>query len=541
MNVSDLEQRVELLERQIASLEKQVNPNHVQWPEHEILPAVSNAYSSRLNPTANRNKQGNWLGFIAVLCFILAAGFIIKFSIDTGWLVPERQLGLALLLGVGLIGTGLATLTHDKGYASLLPAAGIIIFYLTALAAYRLYFLISFQTGLVLTSLISAISIWLYLKIRHDLYAVTASLGTYLAPLVLNLDANAEFSLYYYLICSCTYATLSIWVQSRTLTVISAYLAILISGLVGLNLNQDGFIALLLAFHFIIFAIGTYFFSQQLRQSLTRKEAWGLFPVLMIFYSMEYFYLDRTAPIMAPWISMGFAGFLIGLYVSAKKWFPNQISSQSLIIAFTTLVLVHSFYIELLPSVFRPWLFVGLILILAFTPSKYLAVRSESAFFIPTLTVFFILLIEYMSMVVHLININNKNWLIVSFVAFISMWLLLILKNAQVRLREDQHFLLLTTTHILGVAALYRLTEDSLSVSICWLLYAVAVISFAYYSKDKILAQSALVILIIAAGKALLYDAAQAPTLIRIVCLLLTGIVLYGCGFVLKKLEAWKS
>ena len=58
-----------------------------------------------------RERSGNWLGIVASICFVFAAAFIIKLSIDSGWLTPERQIGLAVLLGMGLIAAGFALVT----------------------------------------------------------------------------------------------------------------------------------------------------------------------------------------------------------------------------------------------------------------------------------------------------------------------------------------------------------------------------------------------------------------------------------------------
>jgi hypothetical protein len=81
----------------------------------------------------------------------------------------------------------------------------------------------------------------------------------------------------------------------------------------------------------------------------------------------------------------------------------------------------------------------------------------------------------------------------------------------------------------------------SLAVSASWLCYAALVIGYAFFLKDRIMADSAMMVLGIAAVKALLYDAASAPTLVRILCLLLTGMVLYVCGFLIKKIAAWRD
>lgn len=55
------------------------------------------------------------------------------------------------------------------------------------------------------------------------------------------------------------------------------------------------------------------------------------------------------------------------------------------------------------------------------------------------------------------------------------------------------------------------------------------------------MARSALIVLSFAAGKVLLYDASSTPTVVRILCLLMTGVVLYGSGFLIRKIAGWKT
>lgn len=544
MDLSQSDERLRSIEARLAHLEKQCNLAPLDGDEirsdMELMP-VSARVINKVIPASH--KQGYWLGYIAVLCFILAAIFIIKLSVETGWLTPERQIGIAFLFGVGLIGCGLKVLPLDREYASLLPAAGIIVLYLTTFAAHRLYFLWSFQAALVVSTLVSAVCIGLYLRIRHDVYSIAASIGTYLAPLALNISANTEFALYYFLICSCTFATISLWVESRTLTVISAYLAILISGIVGLSLGEETFIAVMLALQFLVFAIGTYFYTGQLRKPMTEFEGWAFFPVLVIFYAMEYFYISRVYPSWAPWVSMGFVCILIALYLSAKRYFPDRvIGSQSLIMAFATVVFFHSVYLELLPNDVRPWLFVLLVLGRAFIPSRRFPQGNPWSLLVPMLAIFAILSIEFSNMVYELLQEECPyQWLFVSICSFASIWVLLLYKNEKVEKKEEFGLLVLVTAHVLAIMILYQLFGESLAVSASWLLYAVCVISIAFFNKDKVMAKSALLILSVAAGKALLYDAASAPTIVRSVCLLLTGVVLYGCGFVIKKIAAWTS
>ena len=135
-------------------------------------------------------KPGNWLGLIAVAHFVLAAGFILKLSIETEWLTPGRQIGLAIVLGMSLVGAGFAFMKSN-----------------------------------------------------------------YLSPAFLDLGPREEFAIYYYVLASIAFSTISIWVRSRTLTIVSAYLAILMAAANGFGASQSyELIALVLFVHFLIFS-----------------------------------------------------------------------------------------------------------------------------------------------------------------------------------------------------------------------------------------------------------------------------------------------
>jgi uncharacterized membrane protein len=488
-------------------------------------------------PTPVIARPGNWLGIAAVVCFVVAAGFIVKMSIESGWLTPPRQIGLAALLGLVLIGAGLALRRADREYAGLLPAAGVVVLYLTAFAAHSLYSLLPFDVAIGVVCIVSAICLWLYTELKHDLYAITAAVGAYLSPVILDLHGEAEFALYYFLCCSVAFAALSIWLRTRTLTLVSAYLALLLTAVLGSNFGNDALVAGVLAVHFVIFAASTWLYTRESRRPLTDVEAWSFLPVLIAFYALEYQLLDRLVPLLAPWLSLSFAALLIGLYLAARKVLATHLASQSLVLTYATIVAFHSGYLELLPDPVKPWLFVAVVLGIAFSPPSS---RPKGALWVPVAAAVVIAAIEYLKMLTHLFGAFDAGILAVSAAAFASLWAL-ILRGGQQRLPAVWSYALLGLAHLLAILGFYRLTAGagSLAVSASWLFYAVAVIVFAFMRKDEAMAKSALVILALAAGKALLYDAASAPTLVRIFCLLLTGAVLYGCGLLMRKIAVW--
>jgi len=487
-------------------------------------------------------RPGNWLGIIAIACFVLAAAFIIKLSIDSGWLTPVRQIGLAALLGISLIGVGLGLLKSDRSYASLLPGGGVIVLYLTGFAAHRYYHLITFETGIAITTLVSALCIGLYTKIKHDIYPITAAIGAYIGPVVLWTGLEPAFSVYYYIACSIAFATISIWVQSRTLILVSSCLAIVMTSLIGVDLHDNVLVACALALNFALFTAGNYLYSLNASKSMSETEAYCFFPVLLTFYAAEYYFIDLIKPGLAPWLSLAFAALLVGVYLLARQSRVSGKGSQFLALGFATVVGVHSVYLELMPDDFRPWLFVIIVLLAALVPSR-LAMRDfDGAYALPVLALFGIVITEYLTIAFNILHYSDASWMYVALAAAGSIWVLQLRADNQTQ-DDTQGYCLLGSAHILAILGLYRLVTDqgSLAVSAAWLFYAVGVIVFAFVRKDEVMAKSALFVLTFAAGKALLYDAASAPTVIRIVCLLLTGAVLYGCGFFMRRISDWKK
>lgn len=515
--LADIEKRLSVIEHRLQITIPKPNVSPVTTPEVKKSEASS----------------GNLLGIVAIICFVLAAAFIVKLSIQSGWLTPVRQIGIAYLLGVTLIGVGFRYLAADKKYLSLLPAAGVIILYLTTFAAKQLYFLIPFETSIIITSIISLLTLWFYFKIKHDVYAIVAAIGAYVSPVFLGAASEHLFSLYYFVICSMTFAIMSIYTHSRTLSVIAAYLAIFLTALIGLSIAQDRLIVLLLAGHFLIFSIGIYTYSIYTGTRLTEKEAWSYFPILLVFYAAEYHYLYNINVHYAPWISLLFAGFLFLLYLAGKARFKHSASEQ-VVFGFLAIVLFHSGYLELLPDAGKPWLFSAIVVCLALMPKhiNFYNTAKKNIQIIPTLVIAIVLAIEYGRMLLHF-EIYDLNLFLATLAASASIWLLFIKRMGS--------YIIICAAHILAITALYEFTHDisSLAVSVAWLVYGGMVIIAGFMRKDKMMANSALIVLGVATLKVFLLDVAAAPTIIRILCLLVTGAVLYGSGFLMRKISKW--
>lgn len=547
---SRLEQRLAAIEARLAKLEgKPVAdevPAYMRRHQEVVKERTIKARDVATNGGIALNSS-NWLAIIAVICFIFASGLIIKLAITSGWLTQVRQVGLSYLLGAGLILTGLKLLDQEKYYASYLPSAGVIILYATTFAAHRVYMLFPFLEAMIITAVISCLTILLYYKIRHDIYLIISAIGTYAAPIILNYDApNYLFAPYFYIICSLAFATISIALSSRLLCMISAYAAILATSIVAVDSGQQKLIAGVLILHFVIFSVATFLYSIVHRTELSRHDAWCYFPVLILFYIVEYALLSDINSRFAPWISLDFAGFmliLMSLALLRRNWKP--LPSASMIVSFICIVLFHAGYIELLPDFLHAWLVLAIFSVYTALSPKQKSVVQFNDYFIPIGLVLTIAVIEYTQTLFSLATDNHYELttILSAFALYATFWVVCIGLGYLKKNASEMTEVLLCFMHILAIATLYQLFNpmNALAVSASWLFYALAIFFIANYLKNYTVAKSAILILSISAFKALLIDASSAPTLIRILCLLVTGVVLYYCGMLLKHFARWKE
>ncbi len=103
--------------------------------------------------------------------------------------------------------------------------------------------------------------------------------------------------------------------------------------------------------------------------------------------------------------------------------------------------------------------------------------------------------------------------------------------------------LFLSLLHLLTILTIYRLAFDygSLAVSAGWALYSVIVLGLGYIKRNEVTAKSSLIILAVTCLKAFFYDASQTSSLVRISSLVLTGIILYGAGYLFQKINKWEK
>jgi uncharacterized membrane protein len=477
------------------------------------------------------------LGWSGAAALVLAAVYFIRLAIDAGWLTPERQVGLAALGGMALIAVGLVLRKANRGYASLLPAAGIVILFATVFGAHLYY---GFIEALLATGCVFAICIvtlWLGRVFDNGVYVLFAVVGAYLTPFLLPVwHANLIDLLIYYSAWSVLFCAYAIWLGGRQSYLLAMYLA-----LIGFDLiwrveaeSQWMITAIFQAVQFLIFVLAAAIYSIRRDAPMTRAEALAHAPGLVIFYAVEYFILGTYLPDWAPWIALASVAVLMIAYQLARSFLDTPAEAGGMLVAaYAALVLFHAVYLDLVPFEWAPWFALAMLVALGIYAAMGGALRSAMIPFAAVIGT--MVVISFLQLVTdyRMSDVPAPTLLSLLFAAALYAGYATIPDDDSVgALRAP----LLYAAHLAVMVTVSRMVDASLLVSIFWGMLAIGSLLIALVLRDKILGQSSLLIFAISGMKVLLYDLAGSPAPVRIGTLVVLGVTLYIGGWLYQKL-----
>lgn len=493
---------------------------------------------------AGEGYSYNWLAALSVVCFVLAGVYIIKLAIDAGWLTPLRQCGLAALFGAALVGSGLRLREMDKSYSSYLSATGVVVLFMSVVAAGGYYHLISTTFALLLFALVALLSVWLFSLFRSPIYLVVAALGTYLAPFLLGARYDMNLVNGYYLVSSALFAFSSAFLGERLIVLVAAYLSFGAVAQLNFGYEDPLYVAGILALHFVLYLSGVVLQSFSSREALMHREACAFLPLILFFYALEYSLLQKVYGDNVNYLALGFVLLLNLLSFAAQKQLrkPKHLASYDVVLATSALVLYHAFYTQILDVNYQPLVMIAAILAAAVFPVRQRFLLLPMSQFIGGILLFLIIVSNSLLLVMkNFLDHGGNEWVVYGLLTTAAL-IFYYSKTKRTTLRmNDLAALTLFLAHIQGMLTLFRVTHEinSFAVSVAWAGYALLVLSVGYARREKIFAQSSVIILMISAAKVLLHDVSQTGAGVRIFCLLLTGVVLYVSGLALRKVSSW--
>jgi uncharacterized membrane protein len=193
----------------------------VQRPAAVVYsPAIEEA-PAQPNPVLAWLLQGNPLAKLGVFLLFIGLGFLLKFANDRNMLPIELRLSAAAVIATGLLVVGWRLRHHKPVYALTLQGGSIGALYLTSFAAFRVYSLLPHSVVFGLLVVICAASVALAVLQNAQSLALLASLGGYLAPIVLSTGGGHHVALFsYYALLSAGILFISVWKAWRPVNLI---------------------------------------------------------------------------------------------------------------------------------------------------------------------------------------------------------------------------------------------------------------------------------------------------------------------------------
>ncbi len=477
------------------------------------------------------------LGWTGVTSVVLAAVYLIRLAIDSGWLTPIRQIGLAALSGVGLVVIGLALRRFASRYAGLLPAGGIVILYLSTYGAHLYYPLLDEMGALALVVLISLSALWLGKTFESDLYVLFAAVGSYAAPFLLqNLRGDIGDLVIYFSAWNLVFCLYAVRFRNRIVYLLALYLALISFDVIWKTTASNEWIAAMV-FQFIQFFLFSGFavvYSIRDNAPMREEAALAHLPPLLVFYAIQYALLKEHLPSYAPWVALSSLGFLAGCYGVARRYLGEIPEAGKLLVSgYAALVLFHAGYLESVPGAWAPWL--AFVLVLA--ALSLLTREDGGSVGWPLLLAFgLVFVINFLRIATHIgaEDVPGKNVLAVLYTAELYLAYYLIRSHPSIAFMKEP---LLYAGHISAMAAAVHMFDNRFAISCAWGLVALGCLTTSLKVEDKTLGQSSLLVFAASAAKLFLYDLSGSAPLVRIASLLALGGIFYLGGWLYQRVN----
>ena len=206
-NGPNLERRIAELEARVAQLEGAARPaaDPGRRPVARPAPtprapdAFDRFFAGMSQPQRWVESSEGWLGRVGVALMALGFVFLYRYAVDQGWLTPPLRIATGLLVGIGLTAAGHQRFAGRERYRQILMGGGIVILFITGLAASELYHLVPGTVALLFHAVVAATAFAIATQQKDALMATIGAAGALVPPAFLLNDSVPGTVLWLYL------------------------------------------------------------------------------------------------------------------------------------------------------------------------------------------------------------------------------------------------------------------------------------------------------------------------------------------------------
>ncbi|MCR9092738.1 MAG: DUF2339 domain-containing protein [bacterium] len=494
----------------------------------------------RPRPSGPRLDPTQLMAWGASFAFILAAGYFVKLVYDAGWLTPERQIGLAGLCGIALIGGGLAFARVDRSYAAYLPAVGTVVLYLAVFSGHVFYDFFGLMTALAAVAAITLTAIWLGRRLGNSAYSLLAATGTYLTPLLIDaaradiIDLVVYFSAWGLLF---SFVALQ---EGRRTTYLAALYFALFGFDIAFRMTDESAWALAAGYQllqFAVFSATSVAFTIRHERPMTSGEAATHGLALFYFYAIEFLVLKEHAPALAPWLALASVAAVVVLYLFARSRMDDagRLEAGALLTStYASVVTAHIVYVELMPDGWHAW--AGLLVPLAFGFVLRTTPRPSRALLPAAAVSGIVFVVSFLRAIFGPEGGDDVPMpaLLLMLYAAALYGIYGVFRSRPEGFRAAP--LSLYAGHGALLTASVRFLDSAMAISVAWAVLAILLLLYSIKRLDRTVGQSSLVIFTASSLKVLIHDLSDSTPIVRVVTLVVLAASLYAGGWLYQKI-----
>lgn len=271
--------------------------------------------------------QGNPLAKIGVILLFLGISFLLRYSVERDMLPLELRVAGAGVAALVLLAFGWRLRHKTPVYALILQGGAVGALYITIFGAFRLWQMLPMPLAFGLMLVVCAASVALAVLQRALSLAMLASLGGYLAPLLLSTGGGSHIALFsFYLLLSVGIAAVSVWQHWRELNLLGLLFTFGVAGLWGINGYQpDEWLSCQLFLIANVLLFGVVCVALSLRAQGRKKIVDGvmLFAPPLVGFGMQYA-ITRHWTYGPAFSALGFGLVYLLLARAALRRYPQE-------------------------------------------------------------------------------------------------------------------------------------------------------------------------------------------------------------------------